>query len=62
MALENETAPLETCFSYSDYNETFHPNGCEIDNLQSDMECDSVDIDVNISSGQEEICKCKRGL
>ncbi|CCG25309.1 Chs1 predicted chitin synthase [Candida orthopsilosis Co 90-125] len=61
MTLEGEIAPLEACFSYSDYIEAFYPNGCEVDNLQNDMECDSVDIDVNISSGQEQCCKRKRG-
>jgi len=61
MALKSEIAPLESCFSYSDYNEAFRLNESEVNNLQSEMECDSVDVDVNISSGQEETCKRKRG-
>ena len=54
MTLESEIVPLETCFSYSDYNETFHPNEIEVDNLQSDTECVEVDVDAEISSGQKE--------
>lgn len=63
MALESELAPLEVCFSYSDYNEVFHPNESEVDNLQSDMECDNVDVDVDVDviSEQEETFKRKRG-
>ncbi|KAI5967356.1 hypothetical protein CANMA_003176 [Candida margitis] len=61
MTPEGEIAPLESCFSYSDYNEAFHLNESEVDNFQSDMECDSVDVDVNISSEQEGTCKLKRG-
>ena len=61
MALESEIALLEACFSYSDYNETFYLNESEVDNLQSEMECNSVDVDVNISSEQEETCKRERG-
>ena len=61
MALESEIAPLESCISYSDYNETFYLNESEVDNLQSEMECNSVDVDVNISSEQEETCKRERG-
>lgn len=61
MALESEIASLEVCFSYSDYNETFHPNEREVDNLQSDMECDSVYVDVDMNSEQEETCKCESG-
>ncbi|CAL1194029.1 unnamed protein product [Candida parapsilosis] len=61
MASKSEIAPLESCFSYSDYNEAFRLNESEVNNSQSEMECDSVDVDVNISSGQEETCKRKRG-
>ena len=45
MTLEGETAQLEACFSYSDYIEAFHLNESEVDNLQSHMEWDSVDVD-----------------
>lgn len=32
MNLENEIAPLEECFIYSDYNETFYLSEIEVDN------------------------------
>lgn len=54
--LKSEIAPLKACFSYSNYNEAFHPNESEV-NLQSDMENDDVDV----TSEQEETCKLKRG-
>ncbi|KAI5961126.1 hypothetical protein CANMA_003900 [Candida margitis] len=59
MTLEVEITPLESCFSYSDYNEAVPPTKIETDNLHSNMECD--DVDENISSGQEENCKRKMG-
>ena len=46
-------------FSYSIYNEALLPTKIEVDNLHSDIECD--DINVDISSEQDETCKCKRG-
>ncbi|KAI5966593.1 hypothetical protein CANMA_003270 [Candida margitis] len=61
MNLESEIAPLGACFSYSDYNEAFHPNESEVINSQSEMECDDVDVDLEVISEQEETCKCKRG-
>ncbi|KAI5953758.1 hypothetical protein KGF57_003967 [Candida theae] len=59
MVLDSQTAPLESCFCYSDYNEAVPPTKIEVDNLHSDMECDDVDVDV--SSEQDETCKFKRG-
>ena len=61
MALESERAPLESCFNYSDYNEAFRPNESEADNLNSDMECDDVDVDLEAVSEQEETYKRKGG-
>lgn len=61
MVLENDTAPLGSCFCYSDYNEAFSPNEIQVDNLQYDMECDSVDVDVRMNSGQEQSCKREKG-
>ncbi|KAI5952225.1 hypothetical protein CANMA_005068 [Candida margitis] len=58
MDLESEIAPLEACFSYSDYNEAFHLNESEVDNLQSDMKCDEVDVDIN--SEEEQSCERKK--
>lgn len=44
MDLESEIVPLEVCFSYNDYIEALHLNESEVDNLQSDMEFDNVDV------------------
>ncbi|KAI5969027.1 hypothetical protein CANMA_001939 [Candida margitis] len=57
--LDFQTAPLESCFCYSDYNEAVPPTKIEADNLHSNMECDDVDVDV--SSEQDETYKFKRG-
>lgn len=39
MDLGSELVPLEACFNNNDYNEAFHPNEIEVNNVQSDMEC-----------------------
>ncbi|KAI5969538.1 hypothetical protein CANMA_001418, partial [Candida margitis] len=47
MDLDSQTAPLEFCFCYSDYNEAVPPT--------------KIDVDVDISSEQDGTCKFKRG-
>ena len=61
MDLDSQTAPLESCFCYSDYNEAVPPTKIEADNLHSNMECDDVDVDVAVSPEQDKNCKFKRG-
>ena len=61
MDLDSQTAPLESCFCYSDYNEAVPPTKIEADNLHSNMECDDVDVDVDVSPEQDKNCKFKRG-
>ncbi|CCG22925.1 hypothetical protein CORT_0D00770 [Candida orthopsilosis Co 90-125] len=60
MVLESGIAPLEVCFSYSDYNKAFHPNEIQVDNSQYDIECDGVDVDVDVHMNSEQAQSCKR--